>query len=262
MADSPSSPQVPGQIPRQDSVLTESWLASTRSHQVLGDTTSVSAAYRILLTNQFDPYDQPRSPMDLLSPELAAPPGMGENYQGTARKAAKLSIANAPLETFAEVSDLIRTLPSISTMVNHHPPITTQADSNRVNEENRNVRVRAFLYAASREADNDFHLIIGRDPQHTPNQCITVEVSGLPPQKAPSYPALKAVRDSFQQFFGPKLPVLSYSFYQPPIPVEVEGSLFFDMSHSRGAHPGPPDLQSVLPTIWEIHPITHLTFEP
>jgi hypothetical protein len=39
----------------------------------------------------------------------------------------------------------------------------------------------------------------------------------------------------------------------------VEGSLFFDMSHAIGQHPGPPSLKSRMPTIWEVHPVTSIT---
>ena len=45
-------------------------------------------------------------------------------------------------------------------MVKHKPKITTVSMSKRVIEETRNVRVTAWIYAASREDDNDFHLIV------------------------------------------------------------------------------------------------------
>jgi hypothetical protein len=44
-------------------------------------------------------------------------------------------------------------------MIAHKPKIGTTATSGRVKEEERNVHVTAFMYAASREVDNDFHLI-------------------------------------------------------------------------------------------------------
>ena len=42
----------------------------------------------------------------------------------------------------------------------------------------------------------------------------------------------------------------------------VEGSLFFDMSHATGTPPGPSSLRPNMPTIWEVHPITRIVFEP
>jgi hypothetical protein len=67
-------------------------------------------------------------------------------------------------------------------MKSHKPPITTGADSKRVAEEDRNVRLKVFLYAASREDDRDFHLIIGRSRRKKQPMYITVEISGLPPK--------------------------------------------------------------------------------
>jgi hypothetical protein len=147
-------------------------------------------------------------------------------------------------------------------MIAHEPPITTEQTSKRVSEEKRNVRVRAFLYAASREADNDFHLIIGRDPDRSPSLYMTVELSGLPPSSSSHFNRLKKARDDYKAFFGDNLPGMSYDFYDPPIPVEIEGSLFFDMSHATGSKPGPSSLRDDIPTIWEIHPISKIVFEP
>ena len=49
-----------------------------------------------------------------------------------------------------------------------------------------------------------------------------------------------------QAFFGNQpngLPGLTYDFYDPPIPLEIDGSLFFDLSHVTGGRPGPPPRQ-------------------
>jgi hypothetical protein len=186
----------------------------------------------------------------------------GENYRGTARKAAKLSIASADTESFQDLKDLIATLQPHDEMVKHKPVITTTATSNRVKEEKRNVKVSTFLYAASREDDNDFHLIVGRAPGATPAVYFTVELSGLPPSSSAAFPKLKAARDAFKQFFGNDLPGGNYSFYTPPIPVEIEGSLFFDMSHAKGSRPGPASLRPKMPVVWEVHPITKIVLEP
>ena len=58
------------------------------------------------------------------------------------------------------------------------PDVSDGPDSDRTPEEERNVRVRAFLYAASRESDNDFHLIVGDEGDQA--KMMTMEVSGLP----------------------------------------------------------------------------------
>lgn len=193
---------------------------------------------------------------------VAAAIPASEFYKGSDRKAAKLSIAQAPIVSFDDVNDLLGTLPSKDAMAKHNPPITTQASSNRVAEEKRNVRVRCWLYAASKEADNDFHLILGRAPGLTPPRFMTMELAGLPPKNAASFPTLKAARDAFHAFFSSNLPGTGYDFYDPPIPVLIEGSLFFDMTHAKGTPPGPVSLRPNMPVIWEVHPITRIVFEP
>jgi hypothetical protein len=189
----------------------------------------------------------------------AAP--VSDNFAGTARKAAKLSISDAETEGFGDLSDLLDTLPSKRAMKSHKPPIGTDANSKRVAGEDRNVRVKAFLYAASREDDNDFHLIIGRSRRKGQPMYMTVEISGLPPNSRKSFKRLQAVRGAYKGFFGSDLPGTSYDFYDPPIPIDVEGSLFFDMSHATGQGPGPKSLRKDIPTIWELHPVTDIVFE-
>lgn len=219
---------------------------------------TTGSTYRILRTNEFDAKDTP-TPVAPFSARVAP---VGDDFAGEARKSAKLVLAEAAVEDFADVGALIVTLPAKTAMVRHSPMITTAPDSGRVAEENRNVRLRAFLYAASREADNDFHLIVGGDPNSEPHVYMTNEISGLPPEGSGSFAALKSARDAYKTFFGDHLPGASYDFYDPPIPIEIEGSLFFDMSHARGRSPGPPSLHSDMPTIWEIHPVSKIVFEP
>lgn len=226
----------------------------------------VRGTYRILRTDEVDAKDEPLSPAErnnvAATAVAAATRSTGDDFAGTARKAAKLSISDAAVESFADIPDLVHSLPSKSKMVHHHPPITTDSNSDRVAEEKRNVRINAFLYAASRENDNDWHLIVGRDPTADPPMYVTMEVSGLPPHSNPSFARLKAARDAFKAFFGEDLPGASYDFYDPPIPIKVEGSLFFDMSHATGRSPGPPSLHDDMPVIWEVHPISNLVLEP
>jgi hypothetical protein len=230
-----------------------------------------ASKYSILRTDEVDEYEASATPQGKVSPAArkaaakkvaAAAAPAGDNFGGTARKAAKLSIGTGKTEKFADLKNLIASLPAEAKMINHKPPISTAATSGRVKEEQRNVRVRAFLYAASREADNDFHLIIGRDPKQTPELYMTMELSGLPPKSSASFPQLNTARDAYKKFFGANLPGVGYDFPNPPIPVEIEGSLFFDMTHATSSRPGPKSLKSRMPTIWEVHPITKITFEP
>ncbi|HEV3077520.1 MAG TPA: hypothetical protein VHB47_24075 [Thermoanaerobaculia bacterium] len=197
---------------------------------------------------------------DIAAFATAAVAPVGDDFQGAARKAAKLSISDAQVEVFGDLQDLLASLPQESDMVSHDPPITTDAESDRVAEEQRNVQVRAFLYAASRESDNDFHLILGRDPSLSPSMFMTMEISGLPPADADSFAALQTARDAYKTQFGSQLPGFTYHFIDPPMPVEIGGSLFFDITHANGGRPGPKSAKPA--TIWEVHPVTAITFEP
>jgi hypothetical protein len=216
--------------------------------------------YTILRTKEVDAYDAPLAEAEFATAGAQRFAGVGDNFAGKARKAAKLSVGTGTIEPFDDVQKLIQSLPSDDDMIDHDPPITTGQSSGRVAEEQRNVSIRGFLYAASREADNDFHLIVGRDPNASPSMYMTMEISGLPPSSSPSFPQLSAARNAYKSFFGDKLPGASYDFYDPPIEVKIQGSLFFDMSHAHGQHPGPPSLEPDMPVIWEVQ--TAIEFEP
>lgn len=252
-------------LPAQASVLAEKVLVPARRPAVPGARTSPSgpnATYRILRTSEVDRYDKPLSAAEVPTLGLQRFARAGETFRGKARKAAKTSIADAETEFFDDLQELVASLPSEGHMTSRQPPITTDQSSGRVDEESRNVRVRAFLYAASRENDNDFHLIVGRDPDSAPSMYMTMEISGLPPSGSGNFARLKGARDAYKTFFGSDLPGASYDFYDPPVPIEVEGSLFFDMSHGTGSRPGPASLRDDMPTVWEIHPISDIVLEP
>jgi len=216
--------------------------------------------YTVIHTNEVDVYEKGAMAPGIAVARPAAP--AGDNFQGTSRKAAKLSISTANTEKFTDIKNLIASLVADAKMKAHKPKIRTTASSNRVKKEERNLHVTAFIYAASREDDNDFHLIIGRRLSATPEMYMTMELSGLPPANSPAFNTLKAAREAFKNFFknnaGGQLPGMTYDFYDPPIPVRVDGSLFFDMSHATGTRPGPASLKSRMPTIWEVHPITKI----
>lgn len=250
----------------------ESTLASLPAHRaglpapdsVIAVTPAAAGAkYTVIHTNELDAYDEGAMGPGVAAAALPSLPA-GDDYSGTARKAAKLSISTAKTENFQDVKDLVKSLVPDAKMIAHKPKITTTAASKRVKEEERNVHVTAFMYAASREADNDFHLIIGRDLKATPEIYMTMELSGLPPSSDASFKQLNAARDAFKKFFkgiGGKPPGLTYDFYHPPVTVQIDGSLFFDMTHAKGSRPGPPSLKSRMPVIWEVHPITKIVLK-
>jgi hypothetical protein len=238
-------------------------VAETSFHPTGTEGRAGGRAYRILRTDEVDAYEPPvaRTEVPSFAETLRAAP-RGESFRGSLRKAAKTSIAEAPVEAFDDLPSLIASLTPDRRMKDRRPPIADRPASNRVDEEKRNIRVRAFLYAASREDDNDFHLIVGSDRDAGPLTCMTMEVSGLPPSGRRSYVRLKEARAAYTAFFGRDLPGVTYDFYDPPIPVAIEGSLFFDVTHVTGPKPGPRSLRPFMPTIWEVHPITRIVFEP
>ena len=250
-------------LPEPKDVLVEFTFVPRRGATVAGGMTIAGAdlagpRYRILRTLEVDEYEEgvPAANIMPLAVPLAAP--SDNRFKGTARKAAKLSIAKAPIEPFDDIAALVKKLASHATM--EKKKIPTDAGSDRVPEEKRNVRVGAFLYAASREDDNDYHLIVGCDPADKATY-MTVEISGLPPKSSESFEKLKEVRDAYLEFFGDGLPGATYDFYDPPIPVEIEGSLFWDASHAKGGRPGPQKLRPKMPVVWEVHPVTKIRFE-
>jgi hypothetical protein len=205
---------------------------------------------------------KPVKPVKPVKPGPGPKPGPSggggpDGFAGSARMAAKLSIATAPVENFSDVGKLVASLPSVAQMVALKIPTTPSSD--RVKQEKRNIHVTGFLYAASREADNDFHLIVGNSPTAGQEVYMTMEVSGLPQTGDAAFAALNTARTAYKNFFGAaNLPGAGYHFYQPPIPVQIDGSLFFDATHSTGQAPGPPSLKSRMPTIWEVHPISNI----
>lgn len=192
----------------------------------------------------------------------SVPPGAAPNldtFHGSARAAAKLSMASGTPQSFADLAALLDSLPPDSQMRAMH--IGTGPDSARLPQEQALVTVRAFLYASSRESDNDFHCVIGRDPSG-PARFMNVEVSALPSSDSEFFAALRTARDQFKAFFTANedaLPSQGYDKYDPPIPILVTGSLFFDVDHVPPAV-GPTGMKPV--TAWEIHPVSDMQFEP
>ena len=221
-------------------------------------TTSHGTKYRVLKTSELDPYERPLSAEEVLTAG-AARLRPGDDFAGTDRRDAKLSIVSAQTEQFGDLQNLVESLTPDDQMIDHDPALTRDPGFQRVAEEQRNVRVRAFLYAASREADNDFHFIVGRDPSLSATY-MNMELSGLPPSTSAAFARLDAARTAYKTFLQDQLPGAGYHHYDPPIPIEVEGSLFFDITHATGPHPGPANLRPE--TIWEVHPISNIVFEP
>ena len=180
-------------------------------------------------------------------------------FTGTDRRGAKTSLASGLIEPYPSVVSLRSTLRTDDYM--RSLGIRRSAGSGRSAEEQRNTRVDGFIYAAKKESDNDFHLIVG-DRLCTQGSClITVEISGIPAELSnPDRRALIDARCKFLAHFSGKEPGRSqYIKYDPPLHVSVTGSPFFDVDHPAGIV-GPAKLKP--DTAWEIHPVSDITFEP
>ncbi|MBK6931512.1 MAG: hypothetical protein IPH12_11875 [Saprospirales bacterium] len=179
-------------------------------------------------------------------------------FTGVVRRKAKTSPLPGRAKSYETLDELLDELPSDSSMRFRTPRIDTSPFSERVEEERHNVRIkRAWLFAAFREEDNDFHLIIGNHEQ--PSQAtalMNVEVSGLPEKTASNrraHQTLLEARTEFIKIFGDTQCRRTFRFPEKGVPVEIKGSLFFD-THHAGTGTGSGNLRPA--TVWEIHPVT------
>jgi len=211
--------------------------------------------YRLYQSSEQDPLGFGDEPAALFGAAQRWDGTDGETFAGLSRRNAKTSVSGGSMATFSRLNDLLDSLPSDSTMRSPSAGIARGADSDRVQVENKNVTVDAWLYAASYEDDNDFHLIIGNRAR-AGTRFMNVEVSGIPLSGMPDRDVLMTVRDQFEDVFD-GVPGDAYMFADPPIPVRVSGSLFFDIDHAAGGV-GPGSLRNRIRTAWEIHPITNI----
>ncbi len=183
-----------------------------------------------------------------------------ESFDGSDRKAAKISIAPGNAITYNTLADFIRSLPADADMGNLN--ISAVPESKRVAKEKHNVHIiKAYLYTYTRESDEDYHVILGTTDNKTTAVFFNMEISGLPASNSAAYAKLKATRDAFTGFFKIHGCVYGYvPVFNPPVEVEVTGSIFFDALHylhhnkigPKGYHPT---------SYWEIHPATEIKFK-
>jgi hypothetical protein len=178
------------------------------------------------------------------------------HFRGKDRREAKISVAQGNVETFASLDAMAQSLPTDDAMLKHDPPIATST-SDRMQEEGRNVEVPLWIYAIKYESDQDWHIIAGTDPAQDQKTYFNCEVSGLPAKDAADYDTLLNVRNDLDTILDHQLPGPGsyHTYYDDPIPVTIDGSVFYDVDHKPGVV-GPSDRKPA--TSWEIHPITDL----
>ena len=170
-------------------------------------------------------------------------------YSGKDRVLAKTSIVAGRAKIVATVSDLIRLLPKDSIMRKK-----VKKKSPRVVEEMQNIRLKkdTYLYAFAKEGDGDYHIIIGDHFIASKAAFLNVEISGL----LTNDKTLSNPRRAFEkQFIG--MCSSDYIIFENPLKIDVQGSLFFDVSHTKG-QVGPKNFKPQ--TNWELHPVSKIRF--
>ncbi len=117
-------------------------------------------------------------------------------FKGHARAQAKTTLAHAKVEKFSNLGALAASIPTDAFMLSYQPRI--DRDTPRVAEESRNVAVCAWILATKREADNDYHIMLGDD---TGKVVFNAEMSGLPDTGTKTNrKALFTARATFESF--------------------------------------------------------------
>src|SRR5690349_3004902 len=178
----------------------------------------------------------------------------GLRFAGVYREGAKTSYLAGTPKSFESVSALRDWLPSDDDMRDGDPAFTKTTA--RVDLERHNVKVKAWIYAAKFEDDNDFHVIIGTQPPGSAGtKYFNVEISGLPKKANAATAQLRKARKQFLTLFSEALPTKSTFMEYEPLAVIIEGSLYYDKAH--GPEVGGPSWAKPN-TAWEIHPVTKI----
>lgn len=182
-----------------------------------------------------------------------------EVFKGKFRPEAKTSYSTAPKESVTVVDSLLNGLPTDAQMTAQHHELVAKdskhgSHAGRINQEQRNVTVKAWLYWVGSQSDNDYHCILG-DTSELSSQTVfmNAEVSGLPKAKS-NQQAFVKLRENFRQLIA-TAPNKKGAFVTP-VPVRVTGSLLWDGEHRNPNNVGPKKPVDIRPKkAWEIHPI-------
>jgi hypothetical protein len=195
----------------------------------------------------------------------------GRSYYGTDREIAKTTLPEATIESFGSVSALRKDIRANSDDFEMMDSgITKHCDELRVKAERRMVIVVGYLYAATKENDNDYHLILGTKDCKDPDCFMTAEVTGVP-RLPKNRPQLEKARNEFEEQIGEFTPSGGlpprgpYLRFRTPVPVRVTGPLFYDADHEidRKTREGAVGPDYATPsTSWEIHPVVRIEIEP
>jgi hypothetical protein len=183
-----------------------------------------------------------------------------DQFMGKARLIAKVTIFDGDPKSFDTITALRKQLLAKDDDAMIALNIGKGPDVDRVEQEQANVTVTAYIYAFRKESDNDFHVILGDKPGTTNAKYLNAEVSGIPAvgtdeNRQQLWTVRKAFKDAFE--LGDEGPDAYFRPHQP-IPVRVTGSLFYDVEHVPPHTVGPKYASPG--TAWEIHPISKIDF--
>ncbi len=170
-------------------------------------------------------------------------------FDGSYREKAKTSIATKK----ASGTSLAKLISRVQAIDNEAIEVT--GTSPRIEIEDSVVTlISVFLYAIAREADEDYHIIIGTTATPSTAQFFNIECSGLPAAGNPARNKLMAARQNVVALLGGAERCSGgYVKFDDHPKVKIIGSLFYDKEHEH-AIPGPAGCKPK--TAWELHPIT------
>jgi hypothetical protein len=186
-------------------------------------------------------------------------------FEGSQRATVKTTKSRAALESNLDAATLFKAL--AKTEKTDCANRNTFKDTKRKAVEERNVKLNTvYLYTFKRQADEDYHLIVGSTNNIATAYFFNVEISGEPPAGAYGRAEIVQARSDFERYFDIE-DACARSYYKQdfrrdPIPIRITGSLFFDAHHCTSFRASGPqkwtDIE--LQTAWEIHPITDIEF--
>ncbi len=128
------------------------------------------------------------------------------------------------------------------------------------------VRTTGWLHVVARKPDGDYHVQIAVS-QTSQAQCLIVEVPNPDPRfKVPAslQPMVAAVRNEIEKHLeGASLTgQRRVHRLKTPVHVTVTGQLFYDAAHVKGdgSIESRGDQGCHSPTLWELHPLTAISF--
>ena len=189
----------------------------------------------------------------------------GPDFDATYRAKVKYTPSRSTLERNVNPNNLV------NYFAEKHPEMCENKNNlpndSRLMVENRNVELlTVFIYTFKRQGDEDYHVILGTTKNVNTAKFFNSEISGLSPSGSYKRSNLVEARNTFEEYFGvsEKCATSYYKndFRNHPIPVKIEGSLFYDGEHCTSfKNNGPQNWKELeIEIAWEIHPITSIEF--